>query len=203
MELRKSRWTSEDDEKLDEHRHGHYNWHLVDTKHRPMRLDLVYPEVNMIMRSRSFLSLKAFAPHLIDKLIKNHGVDKIGATVSKRGGPVEIYLDKLLEDTTHLALSNWGCDVLDDTKHDDDSNDLISILVILFCHSSYYIHEILHRMWRWEGSYKQNRKRSMVKEEKIVMIISYAVNTYLHNHLFKPSPDESWEIYKVMLKEVK
>lgn len=202
MEFRKSRWIDDDGEKLDEHRHGHYNWHFVHTKHRPLRLGLDYPRVNKIMRSSSFVSLKAFAPFLVDRLIEDHNVDKIGAMADKRGGPLEIYLDKLLEDAVQLALTHWEWDVFDNTKHDEELSDLTIMILIYFCHSCYYIHEILHRMWQWESSYKENKKRDKDKEENIVAIISFAVNTYLHNHLFKSSIDDTWEMYRGMLNEV-
>lgn len=202
MEFKKSRWVDDNGEKLDEHRHGHYNWHLVHTKHRPLRLDLDYPRVNKIMRSSSFRSLEMFAPFLVDRLIKDHRVDKIGAMADQRGGPLEIYLDKLLEDVTQLALIHWEWDVLNDTTHDEELRDLVTMSLIYFCHSSYYIHEILHRMWQWESSHRENKKRDRDGEEKIVMIISYAVSTYLHNDLFKGNPDSTWEMYRGMLNEV-
>ena len=69
------------------------------------------------MRSSSYLRLKMLAPYLVDRLIEENNLDKIGAVADKRGGPLEIYLDKLLEDAAWLGYTHWGCDIFDDVKY--------------------------------------------------------------------------------------
>ncbi len=202
MEFRKSRWVDDNGEKYDEHRHSHYNWHFVHTKHRPLRLDVDYPEVNKMMRSSSYISLRLFAPFLADRFDEEYSVDKIGGMADKRGGPLEIYLDNLLEDAAQIGHIHWDWDVFDSEKYDDDLRDLLSMALFNFCHDCYYTHEILHRMWQWETSHKQNRKRDRDKEEEIVSVISYAINTQHYGQLFDASLDASWERYKGMLREV-
>ncbi len=201
MKYRKSRWVDNNGEKLDEHKHGHYNWHFIDTKHRSLRLDIAYPEVNKILRSASYLSLKAFMPFLADKLVEEHRVHQIGATVDKRGGPIEIYMDKLVEDTIHMGHTHWGWDFLD-SDCDEGTRDAVSITLFMFFHDSYHIHEILHRMWHWETSHSQNKKRDKKREEDVVMFLSYVITTQLYNHLFTPPPDATWGRHKEMLKEM-
>ncbi len=44
------RWVDNDENKIAEHRHGHYDWHFVHTRHRPMRRDVDYPKVNKIRK---------------------------------------------------------------------------------------------------------------------------------------------------------
>lgn len=201
MELRDSRWVDENGVKLKEHRHDHYNWHFVDTRHRSLKLNPSYPKINKIMRSSSYLRLKMLAPYLVDRLIEENNLDKIGAVADKRGGPLEIYLDKLLEDAAQLGYTHWGWDIFDDVKYDEELRDLASINLLLFFHGCYYIHEILHRMWHWESSHNQNKRRDRDKEENIVTILSCAINTQLYNHLFNGSPDENWETHRNQLQE--
>jgi len=132
MELRDSRWVDEKGVKLKEHRHDHYNWHFVDTRHRPLKLNPSYPKINKIMRSSSYLRLKMLAPYLIERLIEENNLDKIGAVADKRGGPLEIYLDKFLEDAAHLGYTHFGWDIFDEDKFDEELRDIASINLLLF-----------------------------------------------------------------------
>lgn len=203
METREGRWVDGDGNKLREHRHDHYDWHFMRTKHRPLTLSVTYPEVSRMMRSAPLLRLKIFSPRLADQLIEKYNIDKIGATVDKRGGQIEIYLEKLFEDLVELGREHFQYDILNDAWHNEGIRALASIALFDFFHDCYYIHEILHRMWQWESSHRENKRRDRVKEEDIVNTISRAISTQLHNHLFEADLDYSWEHYRKMLKESK
>lgn len=212
IEERAGRWVDEDGNKIREHKHGHYSWHFVHTKHRPLRLDVDYPTEHYLLRSIAFKRhmifsggiLKVFSPDAYERfkeeLLEKYKIPVTGALVHKRGGPIEIYLDKALEDTTWLAYNHFNYEILNE-EWKSWMRDFLSIFVFYLCHDLYYIHEILHRMWYWECSYSQNRSRDREYEEEIVDIISHAVNTYIYSNLFTGKEEVLWEKYRKMLEK--
>lgn len=201
VELRMGRWVDNDGNKIAEHRHDHYDWHFVRTRHRPLTLGVIYPEVNKMMRSEAYLRLRIFSPRLADQLIEEHSIDNIGAAVDKRGGQIEIYLEKLFEDLVELGREHFQYDVLNDAWYNEGVRDFVSMTLFDFFHDDYYIHEVLHRMWHWESSHRENRRRYRVKEEDVVRVIAHAISTQLHGQLFETDLDDSWEHYRKMLRE--
>lgn len=241
MEFRDSRWIDESGKHMKEHKHDHHNWHLVGTKHRSLKLNVVYPEKHWLLRSGVFQNVMIFSPlgwirsdEEREKAMEAHmrelKIPQTIALVTKLGGPIEIYMDKLIDSVVEMNEANfkypitdheaakrlildnikekYGIEVRDEISDDyiQSMCDIMAIPMFIFKHEWVYIHEILHRMWHWETTYRQNKRRDKEEEEEIVDIIAVAIafqGKFARDVLFSIDDiEKKWDEYKVKLKEV-
>lgn len=172
-----------------EHKHDRYRRHPVSRKHRPLRLDVEYPSENPFFRSKTVTGLSSY--EFIMLYISNERFKeaverarKMLGSVKREGGPIEIYLGKLLHRTAKTIREN-GRPFTDEELIEQFMDE----------HFIVHTHEVLHRMWQWESTFEENRKRkrkrARKREEKTVKDLSLWIRNIMY--VKPPYADSVWE----------
>lgn len=172
-----------------EHKHDRYRRHPVSRRHRPLRLDVEYPKENLFYRSKvikGMSSLEFITRYVSDERFKEavEKANKIMGLVKSEGGPIEIYLGKLLQRTAK-TIREGGRPFTDQAILEQFMDE----------HFIVHIHEILHRMWQWESTFEENRRRRRKRAQKREEITVRDLALWIRNIMYVKPPwaDSVWE----------
>lgn len=171
-----------------EHKHDRYRRHPISRRHRPLRLDVEYPRENLFYRSKvikSMSSLEFMTRYVSDERFKEtvQKANKIMGLVKKEGGPIEIYIGKLLARTVR-TIREGGRPFTDEELMKQFMDE----------HFIVHTHEILHRMWQWASTFEENRRRTQRTrkiEERTVTDLALWIRNIMY--VKPPWADSVWE----------
>ncbi len=172
-----------------EHRHDRYRSHPISRRHRPLRLDVEYPTKNIFFRQEVIANMPSWEFHwryISDDRFKKtvQKARKIMGLVKKEGGPIEIYIGKLLARTAR-TIREGGRPCTDEEMIEQFMDE----------HFIVHVHEVLHRMWHWESTFEENRRRSRKRALKREELTVGDITLWIRNVLYvKPQyADSVWK----------
>ncbi len=146
---------------------------------------MVYPREHFFYRIKAIKNMSShdfISLYVSDKRFKKivQEVNKTLGLIKKNGGPVEIYIGKLLHRTAKTVRGNG-----------EPFTDQALLEQFMTEHFIIHIHEVLHKMWHWESTFGENRKRGRIREEMTVKDLSLWIRNIMY--VKQPWADKCWE----------
>lgn len=169
-----------------EHRHDRYRRHPVSRRHRSLRLDVKYPKENLFFRAKVIKDMSSYEfmiRYISDERFKGafEKAQKMLGSVKREGGPIEIYVGQLLVSAVRMIRTS-GKPLTDEELVEQFMDG----------HFIVHVHEVLHRMWQWESTFEENRRRSRKRASKREEMTVRDLSLWIRNIMYvKPQYTES------------